>query len=81
MRAAEPQQVPANQQQNDSDDEAGGIEVDEKMGAKKRAKLEAKAEKRAHREAELKQREEQKKRDGEKCTGCVDALSIMFMSI
>lgn len=35
----------------------------EKMGAKKRAKLEAKAEKKAHREQELKMREEQKKKD------------------
>ncbi|XP_044738858.1 DDRGK domain-containing protein 1 [Chrysoperla carnea] len=34
----------------------------EKMGAKKRAKLEAKAEKKAHREAEEKSREEKKKR-------------------
>uniref|UniRef100_A0A182NSN8 DDRGK domain-containing protein 1 n=1 Tax=Anopheles dirus TaxID=7168 RepID=A0A182NSN8_9DIPT len=35
----------------------------EKIGAKKRAKLEAKAEKKAHREQELRHREEQKKRD------------------
>ncbi|XP_058821494.1 DDRGK domain-containing protein 1 [Topomyia yanbarensis] len=35
----------------------------EKMGAKKRAKLEAKAEKKAQREQELKMREEQKKKD------------------
>lgn len=54
---------PEAQQQLDSDEE--GIVIDEKMGAKKRAKLEAKAEKRAQREAELKAREEQKKRDGE----------------
>lgn len=68
MRAAEPQaqQAPANNQQpEDSDGEPAGVEIDEKMGAKKRAKLEAKAEKRAQREAELKSREEQKKRDGE----------------
>ncbi|CRL06341.1 CLUMA_CG019094, isoform A [Clunio marinus] len=65
VRAAEPQvqQAPAHRQQVDSDDETPGIEIDEKMGAKKRAKLEAKAEKRAQREAELKAREEQKKRD------------------
>lgn len=36
---------------------------DEKMGAKKRAKLEAKAEKRAQREAELQVREDRKKRE------------------
>uniref|UniRef100_A0A182R0H1 DDRGK domain-containing protein 1 n=1 Tax=Anopheles farauti TaxID=69004 RepID=A0A182R0H1_9DIPT len=35
----------------------------EKIGAKKRAKLEAKAEKKAHREQELRHREDQKKRD------------------
>lgn len=72
VRAAEPQvqQVPANNQQpNGSDDEAG-IEIDEKMGAKKRAKLEAKAEKRAQRENELKSREEQKKRDGKLLDQC-----------
>lgn len=70
VRAAEPQaqQAPANNQQpEDSDGETAGVEIDEKMGAKKRAKLEAKAEKRAQREAELKSREEQKKRDGEFC--------------
>lgn len=68
VRAAEPQaqQAPVNNQQpEDSDGETAGVEIDEKMGAKKRAKLEAKAEKRAQREAELKSREEQKKRDGE----------------
>lgn len=36
---------------------------DEKIGAKKRAKLEAKAEKRAQREAELQSREDRKKRE------------------
>lgn len=65
VRAAEPQVQAAPQRQIESDDESGAIEIDEKMGAKKRAKLEAKAEKRAQREAELKSREEQKKRDGE----------------
>jgi hypothetical protein len=55
--------------QEDSDGETDTIpkaEVDygaEKMGAKKRAKLEAKAEKKAQREMELKMREEQKKKD------------------
>lgn len=65
VRAAEPQvqqQAAAQQQQNDSDDETG-IDVDEKMGTKKRQKLEAKAEKKAQREAEVKSREDQKKRD------------------
>lgn len=65
VRAAEPQVQQAPAVQNDSDDDPAGIEIDEKMGAKKRAKLEAKAEKKAQREAELKSREEQKKRDGE----------------
>jgi hypothetical protein len=65
VRAAEPQAQQAPAARDDSDEEPAGIETDEKMGAKKRAKLEAKAEKRAQREADLKSREEQKKRDGE----------------
>ena len=83
VRAAEPQaqQAAALQQQNDSDEEAGGIEIDEKMGAKKRAKLEAKAEKRTQREAELKAREEQKKRDGKYLRHKLDScfLNIFFI--
>lgn len=65
VRAAEPHHAEpvAAGNQNDSDEE-GGVVLDEKMGAKKRAKLEAKAEKKSQREAELKAREEQKKRDG-----------------
>ena len=66
VRAAEPQAQQAPAVQADSDDDTTGVEFDEKMGAKKRAKLEAKAEKRAHREAELKSREEQKKRECKK---------------
>lgn len=68
MRAAEPQQqeVPQAAEASDDEDQSGKVAFDEKMGAKKRAKLEAKAEKKVQREAELKQREEQKKRDG-KC--------------
>ena len=67
VRAAEPQAAPvAHHQQEDSDDDdnAANLELDPKIGAKKRAKLEAKAEKKAQREADLKAREEQKKRDG-----------------
>ena len=62
VRAAAPA---AEVQQDDEDDEGGlnAFESDEKMGAKKRAKLEAKAEKKAHREAELKSREDQKEKD------------------
>lgn len=53
---------------SDSDDDGhnesrSNIVTDEKMGAKKRAKLEAKAEKRQQREAELQLREERKKRE------------------
>lgn len=52
--------------QDDDDDEIPHATQDlgaEKMGAKKRAKLEAKAEKKAQREQELKMREDQKKKD------------------
>lgn len=64
--------VPAEQQaapEADYDDEVEGIPqaaqdlASEKMGAKKRAKLEAKAEKKAMREQEVKMREDQKKKD------------------
>lgn len=50
----------------DDDDEIPHAAQDlgaEKMGAKKRAKLEAKAEKKVQREQELKMREDQKKKD------------------
>ncbi|XP_066998488.1 DDRGK domain-containing protein 1 [Anabrus simplex] len=47
---------------DDDENEPKGIEFSEKLGAKKRAKLEAKAEKKAHREAEMREREEKKKR-------------------
>uniref|UniRef100_A0A1Y1LWD1 DDRGK domain-containing protein 1 n=1 Tax=Photinus pyralis TaxID=7054 RepID=A0A1Y1LWD1_PHOPY len=54
--------------QADSEDEEEPVErtpdlPDEKMGVKKRAKLEAKAEKKAQREAEEQRRSEKKKRD------------------
>lgn len=51
---------------SDSDDDAAAghrLPDAEKMGAKKRAKLEAKADKRAHREAEQQHRDDRKKRD------------------
>lgn len=56
----------ANQDSDSDDDDGDGrsnIRVDEKMGAKKRAKLEAKAEKRQQRETEQQMREDKKKRD------------------
>lgn len=56
----------AHDSDSDDDGQADGrsnVLVDEKMGAKKRAKLEAKAEKRQQREAEQQMREERKKRE------------------
>ncbi|XP_065075785.1 DDRGK domain-containing protein 1 [Ochlerotatus camptorhynchus] len=64
VAAAPEEQVAADQ--DDDDDEIPHAAQDlgaEKMGAKKRAKLEAKAEKKAQREQELKMREDQKKID------------------
>lgn len=84
VRAAEPQaaHAPAQQQHPDSDDDTAGLEVDEKMGAKKRAKLEAKAEKKVQRESELKAREEQKKRDGMTRTHwCTGQTCLKFFSV
>lgn len=49
--------------EDDEDREVQLPEFDDKMGAKKRAKLEAKAEKKAQREAEVRVREDQKKKD------------------
>lgn len=50
---------------NNDDDNAQLNQSDEKIGAKKRAKLEAKAEKKNRREVELKAREDRKKRDAD----------------
>ncbi|XP_055317076.1 DDRGK domain-containing protein 1 [Sitodiplosis mosellana] len=60
QRRNAPQPVASQEGEEDSD---GGEPNREKMGAKKRAKLEAKAEKRQQREAEMIAREEKKKRD------------------
>lgn len=79
MRAAEHHQPAAVEENEDSDDE-NKVVFDEKMGAKKRAKLEAKAEKKAAREAELKARDEQKKRDGRFGKHPVDFYLIFFVT-
>lgn len=68
VAAAAPAEQHAPNRDEDDDDEdeiphAGQDLAAEKMGAKKRAKLEAKAEKKALREQELKMREDQKKKD------------------
>ncbi|XP_011203141.1 DDRGK domain-containing protein 1 [Bactrocera dorsalis] len=49
-----------NDEDGDDDETPSGPVLDEKMGAKKRAKMEAKEQKRIMREQELKQREERK---------------------
>lgn len=67
--AAAPVAAQDNAAQNDSDDDTEQGEIpqgqvlDEKMGAKKRAKMEAKEQKRLMREQELKLREEKKAKD------------------
>lgn len=65
--AAQPADIPnARNAEGSDEDEIPHATHDfggEKMGAKKRAKLEAKAEKKVQREQELKLREEQKKKD------------------
>lgn len=60
-RAVVEEQV--DEEEADEDDTGAGIEFSDKMGAKKRAKLEAKAERAKQREVEQKMREDQKKRD------------------
>lgn len=65
--AAAAQQRPPSDESDDGDgDDAGRVRpnfADEKMGTKKRAKLEAKADKKLQREAELAHREDKKKRE------------------